>query len=348
MTTHELDGDTATLLMRALLGRTISADEVQRVGWERLAAIARQNGILLRVAGCIEAGRLTMPALVDHAVASERQRAAAALGIVRRVSEICAAHGVPFLFPKALQHHPDMGSDLDLLVGTRSTAIDDALVRELGGTAVRPNLVSRIAGTATYSIPGGPPLDIQHGRLGAVGEHVAFPAALLAHSRPCIIDGVTFLVPSADDQLVLQGMQRVYGRRRIRLSDIIYTVSTITGDSLDWDYIVAQARLAGILRGLSCYVSYVDQVHLELMGYPLLDAPVAARLSLAGWGRLEFRGGFYRYPVVRVSARVYPPILSAQLRGGNWSAAGRLCLVPFLGMASAIRYRAGLSARANA
>ena len=335
----ELERTASTLLMRTLLGRAVERDEIERIGWERLATIARQNGVLLRTAARLDAASIAMPLATTALVAEERARAASALRIVRRVSEICGDASVPFLFPKALQHLPDVGSDLDLLVGTRSSAIDALLVRELSATPVGSSLVSRVAGTATYSIPGGPPLDIQHGRIGAVGEHEAFPVALLAGRRLRVVDGIDYFVPSADDQLVLQGMQRVYGKKRIRHSDIVYTIATITNDPLDWDYIIAQARRSGILGGLGCYLSYVDQLHRELVGHPLLDATIRERLPLSGWGSLIFRGGFYRYPVARVSAKVYPPSLGAQLRSGNWTGAGRLCLVPFLGVASALRSR---------
>ena len=348
MTRQELDSAAAALLMRTLLGATVEGDEIEHVGWERLATIALRNGVLLRTAACLERPGLAAPTAVTRMIAEERLRAGGAVDIVRRVSEICTRAGVEFLFPKALQHLPDVGSDLDLLVGTSSTAIDDLLARELGGTLTGRNLVSRMAGTSTYSIPGRPPLDIQHGRMGAVGEHSDFPKALLSGRRPRVVDGTRFLVPSADDQVVLQGMQRVYGRRRIRLSDLVYTIRTITDDRLDWDYIVAQARAAGIIGGLGCYLSYADQIHREVAGRALLDADVRTRLPLTGWGSLAFRGGFYRYPVVRVSARIYPRNFGAQLLHGNWTGAGRLCLVPFLGVASALRARAAASVTATA
>lgn len=348
MTTPELDGAAATVLMRALLGRSISPQEIARVGWDRLAGIARQNGVLLRAADRFRKEQLAIPASVVDAIEGEQRRAETALALVGRVSAVCTRLGVPFLFPKAIQHLPDVGSDLDLLVGNRSTAIDEVLVRELGAVAVRPDIVSRIAGTATYSVPGGPPLDIQHGRIGAVGEHIDFPARLIAGRRPRTVRDLEFHVPSASDQLVLQGMQRVYGKRRIRLSDIIYTISTIAHDPLDWDYIIRQSRRAGTLRGLSCYLSYADHIQREQTGCPLLDSRIARRLPLAGWGRPRFSGGYYRYPVIRVSARLYPRSLAAQIRTGNWTGAGRLCLVPFLGMLTALRHRVAPMAHTSA
>ena len=338
MTERALDRRAAGLILRTMLGRDLSAEDIERVGWDRVAKLAATNGVLLRFAARLDP-RILIPASVKLAVDAEGRRAAAALRIVGRVSEICTREQVPFLFPKALQHLPDVGTDLDLLVGERFDAIDAVLARELGGVPVAPSLGSRIAGTSTYLLPDGPPLDIQHGRLGAVGEHSAFPTLLLTRSRRRVIDGMELLVPSPEDQLVLQGLQRVYGKRRIRLSDIAYTVTTIRRDALDWDYITAQARRAGVADGLGCYLSYVDQVHRELMSESLLEEHVRRRMPLSGWGRLDFRGGYFRYPTLRVGARVYPAMMAAHLRRGNWSGAGRLCLVPVLGMASAIRTR---------
>jgi hypothetical protein len=247
------------------------------------------------------------------------------------VSSVCTANGIDFLFPKAVQHWPDMGDDLDLLVLSRSFEVDRCITEGLQAVAVDRDLSKRIAGSTGYQIEGCPPLDIQHGRLGAVGEHAGYPAELIRNRCRVIIDGMEVFAASPEDQMVLQGLQRVYGRLGIQLCDVIHTMVAIRRDSLDWDYIVHTAGRVGVLPGLSCYLSYVEQIYRFLYRQNLVPPAVRPALLLEGWGRVEFRGGQYRYPTLKVNARLYGRQLGTQLAAGNWEGAGRVCLIPVVG-----------------
>jgi len=153
-------------------------------------------------------------------------------------------------------------------------------------TPVGRDLGDRIAGTTTYRIKGYlSPLDVQHGRLGLVGEHDAFPQVLTRHARPVLVEGTEFAGARLEDQLVLQGMQRVGGRLRVALCDVVFTVSTLRRATLDWNYVIATARQHGALPGLSCYLSYVDQIHRDVFWQPLLSDVMRRSLMLHGWGR---------------------------------------------------------------
>jgi hypothetical protein len=188
--------------------------------------------------------------------------------------------------------------------------------------------------------PGGAdavPLDVHRGRLGVAGEHVRFPATLLATPRVVALDGTPVAVPSADDQMVLQGMHRVYGRRHIRLGDLVTTVAAIRRDALDWDRVLARSAETGTKDGLSCYLRYVEAIHREVLDRPLLDPRLAARLDQRHWGAASLRDGLVRFPVLRVNGRLFPRALLRQVRTHNWLAAARLCLVPAVVAESSVR-----------
>src|SRR5437588_480397 len=86
------------------------------------------------------------------------------------------------------------------------------------GVPPRPGLGGRIPGTTTYAVAGGPsPLDVQHGRLGVVGERRTFPQVLMQHRGRRLLDGTEVIEPPVEDQLILQGLQRVWGRLQILL-----------------------------------------------------------------------------------------------------------------------------------
>lgn len=297
--------------------------------WDILLDVARANAVLVRTAERLAALGVSGPEWFVAAVASERQRIRAALELMDHVSRACKDRGIPFLFPKAFQDYPDFGDDIDLLVLPRSTRVDDGIIAGLPATAVSRDLGERISGATTYLIGGYVcPLDVQHGRLGLVGEHDAFPQVLAHNARSVLVEGVEFAVPRPEDQLVLQGMQRVPGRLRVGLCDMVFTIATARRASLDWDYVVATARQHGALPGLSCYLSYADQIHRDVFQQPLLSDAVRRSLVLHGWGRIEFHDGRYRFPSIRANGRLYWWQLRQRIATGDWSGAGRLCLIP--------------------
>jgi hypothetical protein len=332
-----VEAGSAALVMRLLLDGEAPVSGADPPAWAVLLHVAERNAVLLRVAERLSQLRVPVPAFFAEAVTHEQRRSRAAIELIQTVSRVCAANVIDFLFPKATQHAPDMGDDLDLLVGSRAIEVDRCITEALQVTAARRGLSSRLAGSTVYRIAGYPPLDIQHGRLGTVGEHTGFPADLLRNRRPVLVDGVEIFTASANDQVVLQGLQRVYGRLGIQLADVLYTMTSIQRDTLDWDYIVGTARRVGVLDGLSCYLSYVGQIHRSLYHLDLLPAPVRATLLRRGWGRVEFRGSQYRYPLLRVNGRLFAGQLGRQVAAGHWAAAGRLCMIPVVGIERATR-----------
>jgi len=313
-------------------------DGAAALDWDVLLEVGQANAVLVRMAERLAALGVSGPERFVAAVAGERQRIRAALELMSQVSRACEARGIRFLFPKAFQDYPDFGDDIDLLVLPRSTRVDRGIIAGLLATPVGRDLGDRIAGTTTYRIKGYlSPLDVQHGRLGLVGEHDAFPQVLTRHARPVLVEGTEFAGARLEDQLVLQGMQRVGGRLRVALCDVVFTVSTLRRATLDWNYVIATARQHGALPGLSCYLSYVDQIHRDVFWQPLLSDVMRRSLMLHGWGRIEFHDGAYRLPIIRANGRLYWRQFRQRIAGGDWAGAARVCLAPIVAGARAAR-----------
>jgi len=210
-------------------------------------------------------------------------------------------------------------------------------VRPRIASRLKRDLGERLAGATTYRVAACPTsLDVQHGRLGIVGEYGAFPSLLIQHARRSQIGGMEVAIPGPEDQLVLQGMQRIAGRLRIALCDISFTVSTVRRTALDWDYVIATATEHAALPGLAGYLDYVNQIHHDVWGAPLLPDAVGRSLGLHGWGRMAFRDGSYRLPIVRANSRLSWRQLRHRIGRGDWTGAGRLCLLPLVAAARLI------------
>jgi len=324
------------LLLRLLLEGAAAPLSVSPHFWDSLLHVARGNAVLLRTAASLERLGIEGPPGFVASVAAERQRAQALVAAVQGVSRVCSEYRITHLFPKVFQHYPDMGRDADLLVLARPSELAPVLgalraERRPGGFS------DWVAATVRYVLPGCPgPLDVQYGTLGLVGEHAGYAAQLVANCVQKVIEDVTVVVPAVEDQLLLQGVQRIFGRLSLRLADITWAIGALTRGRLNWDYVVRTAQRIGVTQGLGCFLSYVEQIHGRLFSGTLVPNTVRRHLPLRGWGTIEFRDGRYRFPALRVNVRLSVGGLEAKLARRDWAGAARLSLVPLLGVATTL------------
>lgn len=328
----------ASWLLRLLLGTCSAPEALAEVDWPLLTDLARSNNVLLRASERLTESRVPVPLGFAAAVYTERLRVRQTLQRVAEVTRACDEHDIPYVLPKAFQDYPDMGDDVDLLVLPPSLDVDDLITAGLRRATARRDLGQWLAHAASYVIRDCPsPLDVQHGRLGVVGEYRAFPSVLIEGRHAVPVGEATFYTSPPEHQIVLQGLQRVSGRLRIPLGDVLFTIATIQRETLDWHEIVALARRHHGHLELSCYLSYVEQIHRDAFGFALLPDAARKGLALEGWGRVEFRDGGYRFSVARVNGRLYLGQIARRLARGDMAGAGRVCLIPVVAAQRAVR-----------
>lgn len=301
--------------------------------WSVLGRLARAHGVLVRVADRLAALGVSGPPGFVAAAERERARARAAVEVLQHIHLACARHGIAWMVPKAIQRYPDVGDDLDLLVFAPGEAMDRFVLEGLQVIRERPSLANRVAGSRRYTVVGaealGLVLDIRHDRVGSAGQHAAFARVLARNGHHAVLDGTELLVPSPEDQLVLQGLEKVAGRRSFHLCDLLQTITLLGMPRLDWDYVLTMAQAQGGRNGLSCYLHYADEAHTRLVGRPLLTAEQGRALAVRGWGHTRLREAGFSFPAVRVTGRVHGGQLGQALGRADWDTALRLSLWPF-------------------
>ena len=305
--------------------------------WDDGVVVLERNAVLLRVADRLHALGRSLPPAMAAAAVQARARAERVLQLMRRAADACERHGIPYVFPKGLPHYPDVGGDVDLLV-PRSTNVDPLIVEGLGATLQGPGVSHAVSGSRVYHLAGPPPvldLDIQHGRVGRLGEHPELAARLVQNRRSVFVGGVAWWVPALEDALVLQGLDRLAGRRSFRIADVVSTIKALQG-GLDWDGVRGAASAAGVLPGVSCYLSYVSQIHREALGRELALPPLGVPRA-AGWGRAEFERGAFHFPTVRVNGELYARAFGSAVARGRWFGVGRLLLLPLIAVTALVR-----------
>src|SRR2546422_9147206 len=106
------------------------------------------------------------------------------------------------------------------------------------------------------------------------------------------------------------------------------TIRIIRGPPLDWGFVVSVAQHMGVLPGLCCYLSYVDQIYGALYEHHLLPPEARQVLAIDGWGSVAFREGRYRFPSLWIRNRLYWRQLATVAGAGEWRGAPRFCPAP--------------------
>jgi hypothetical protein len=327
----------ASVILRLLLDGTIRPEEKRTISWGDLLHIAAQNGVLIRVVDQLETIGLEPRHFFSAAVKEMRARNQRKLALIGRISRQCAEARVEFIFPKAIQSYPDFTGDIDLYIAPRSLEADRNILKGLNATPVKRNLRNLIDGTANYRLAGcDSVLEIHHGRVGMLGEHKLYISQLIENARYVRAEGEEFLVPSPEDQLILQALQRVVQRSYLRLSDVVSTITLLRQDRFDWTYVLKTVNSLNTVYGLSCYLSFVDQIYRETFERSVLPADLMSSL-VSKPGMIEFKKGFYRFRRFTVGSRGYVDKFCSAVLSENWGVVSRLSLLPVLVLTTIVR-----------
>ena len=333
----EQERNYASIILRLLVDGTIDATQQQSVIWGDLLQISAQNGVLIRVVDQLERIGLEPRHFFSAAVKEMRARNQRKLALINHISERCTQSNIEFVFPKALQSYPDMPGDIDLYVGSSSLDIDRVILKGLQTKSLKRTLRNRIEGTANYMVRGcDAPLEIHHGRLGLAGEHKFYISRLIENAVDARAEGQDFLVPSPEDQLVLQALQRVVQRSYLRLSDVVTTIHLLSRNELNWDYVVRTVKELNIVYGLSCYLGFIEQIYREAFQNYLLPAGFLVPVN-SDMPRIEFSGGFFRFKRLEVGGRELANKFCSAMLAEDWAIASRLSLLPVVAVSTMFR-----------
>jgi hypothetical protein len=335
--TIEREQSHASTIVRLLIDGVLEPNEREDIIWGDLLQIAAQNGVLIRVVDQLETIGLEPRHFFSATAREMRARNRRKLALISRISERCTEGNVEFIFPKTIQNYPDMTGDIDLFIVPRSVNVDRLILKGLHASPIKRNLRNRIDGTVNYQLPGcDSTLDIHHGRVGMLGEHKLYIGQLIDNGTYVTAEGSEFLIPSPEDQLILQALQRVVQRSYLRLSDVVSAITLLRLKNLNWNYILMTVKSLDSVYGLSCYLSFVEQIYRETFKSSLLPRHFERSLALKP-GLIEFKQGFYRFRRIKVGSRGYVHKFCSAVVAENWAVASRLSLLPVLALTTIYR-----------
>ena len=170
--------------------------------------------------------------------------------LIQKISLYLSNRNIPHYFPKAYQHYPDMGNDIDLFINTSKKNKSD-FINFFNLKKDSSSLLNRLAGKSAFVYQNSIPIEI-HYNVGHFGEFKQLTVEFyrnLAHER-----NVQQL--SNEDKIINQIVQRFYGHFTIRLSDILYTIK-ILNKGVDYDEIICKSLEYGILDASKSYLGFI-------------------------------------------------------------------------------------------
>lgn len=293
--------------------------------WEQLRVLAQQNTLLLRLASRLEECGVRAPNDFQEAVRSEEQRIREVTEVIQQLSDICRESATIFVLTKAFQHQPDMGHDIDLFVLDEGRDIDRLIGRKIHLSPGKDSFVNWISEKSAFQINGYSfPLEIHHGRLGQLGEYATYARQMAQNRRLFEKNGVSTFVPSPEDQLIIQVLQRIYGHGYLRLGDAACGLRLLQA-GLDWDYIYHSAGKFGILDGTLRYLSYLGHIAAASTPAPPRGVPLNGVLKIRP---PYFDGKHYRFSFLRGAPYLFLKKTAADVKAGDWSGIKKFFWIP--------------------
>ena len=124
----------------------------------------------------------------------------------------------------------------------------------------------RLANKWNFAIPGLPEsVEVHAKRLGQTGEHTALARRFVTRRIPKTLNGLTFLVPSPEERVIVATLQRMYRHFYFRVCDIVNTTSFwnreiwILSNWSGWRY-------GGIWPGVATYLKIVLRLRARVPG----------------------------------------------------------------------------------
>ncbi len=316
--------------------------QLDGAGRTRLLSLAQSNHVVIRAFQRLaqDPSRPELATWANEAIADERKRIDNALTFLHHTCEELEQGGCAVTVMKSLDHWPDLGSDLDLYTTSDERRVVHVMLNRLGGHIEPRSWGDRLANKWNFAVPGLPEsVEVHAQRLGQTGEHMAMARRFVARRVPKTVNGLTFLVPAAEERVIVATLQRMYRHFYFRICDIVNTAALLETNQLDFDELKKASDLGGIWPGVATYINIVRDFALQYRG-SAPDLPQQVLAAARFGGEVIFaRGKFLRVPVLPNGADLYTRQVTSTALRGDVPATLRLSLLPYLASAAAVAFR---------
>jgi hypothetical protein len=276
---------------------------------------------------------------IESAMATERARIHNALSFLSPICRALESAGDVIVI-KALDHWPDLGSDLDLYTTARGADVVAIMRERFHAQLAQRSWGDRLAGKWNFIVPGLPELlEVHAGRLGQTGEQVSIADSLVARAEAVQFESHTFRVPRPEDRVMISTLQRMYRHFYLRLCDIVDMARLVESGTIDYVYLRSLAQSAGLWDGLATYLTIVEDYVASYRGENLPLPAWVRNAAQFGGNQIRIKRKFLRVPIFPHAASLYAKEWTKLLYNGELQNTLRLSLLPGMAMAAALAFK---------
>lgn len=314
--------------------------------------VVRAFEVISRVAGNL--GHTELQAWAVSVLAGERERIANALARLEQVCNALEQADCKTVVMKTLDHLPDLGNDLDLVVIGDTKKVVEVMTQQFNAHVEARSWGDRLANKWNFALPGLPEAIESHiGRLGQTGEHIGLAQRFIrrrvvmqaagspAHASRAGVEagGHSFFAPAPEERIYAGTLQRMYRHFYFRVCDILNAAAIVESGKLNYAELRKGAEAAGIWPGVASFLKIVSDYLKQYRGRGLdLPAPVLAASTVDG-NKLHAKERFLRMPLMPYGAKLYTRQLTETAFRGDVPATLRLSLLPPLASAAAVAFK---------
>ncbi|HEX5433162.1 MAG TPA: hypothetical protein VFY05_02900 [Candidatus Angelobacter sp.] len=300
--------------------------------------VVRAFEVINRVAGHL--GNRELQAWAVSTLTDERHRIQNAVKQLEQVCKALEEEDCPNVVMKSLDHWPDLGNDLDLVVLGDTARVVNLLKDRFGAHVEARSWGDRLANKWNFTIPGlRESIETHIGRLGQTGEHIALAQRFIDRRVVTVLNGCEFFVPAPEERIYAATLQRMYRHFYFRTCDILNAAALVDAGKLNYYDLRAGAQQSGIWPGVASFLKIVSDYVAQYRGAPLdLPARVVSDATV-GADKIYTRARFLRIPLMPYGARLYTRQLTETVFRGDVPATLRLSLLPPLASAAAVAFR---------
>jgi hypothetical protein len=314
----------------------------QRLEFVELAdanhVVVRAFEVINRLAGNF--GDSEIQAWAVSVLTRERKRIETALNRLEQVCDALEDARCRTVVMKTLDHLPDLGNDLDLVVMGDRNSLLKVFTKNFNAHVQARSWGDRLANKWNFALPDlRESIEAHVGRLGQMGEHTRLAQRFISRRVRVNINANYFFMPAAEERVYAATLQRMYRHFYFRVCDILNAAAVVESGKLDFAELRHGAQLSGIWPGVASFLKIVSGYVQQYRGTGLnLPTEVLAAASV-GADKIYTRARFLRLPVMPYGAKLYTRQLTETIFRGDVPATLRLSLLPPLASAAAVAFK---------
>jgi len=278
--------------------------------------------------------------IIESALAAEKERLARALAVLNDIASRFERAGHFITIMKTLDHWPDTGSDLDLLVAAEDHQVCQIFEKEFQALQQVQSWGDKLAHKFNFRIPGlGELVEVHVNCLGQTGEHINLAAGVLSRRTKVTYDSYSLPVPVPEDRIIIATLQRMYRHFYIRLTDIVNIYTSMSRRLLDYRQLQATAEGASIWEGVATLLAVVQQYAVHYGANPIHLPDNVHNAAQFSANKTYLGDSFVRVPILPQAANLFLRQFADNGVKHNVRAMMRLSLLPMLATAAFVSFR---------